>query len=53
MIGSGNHKALISVPYVGRAEKACASKAVYKPDSVVQVLSGGMGKNSSKMLWEA
>ena len=29
---------------LGRAEKVCASKVAYKPDSVTLVLSGGMGK---------
>ena len=31
-------------------KKACASKEVYKPDSVT---SGGMGQNSPNLLWEA
>ena len=35
------------------AEKACMSKAAYKPDSVTTVLSRGMSQNSSKLLWEA
>jgi hypothetical protein len=30
---------------MGRTEKACASKEVYKPDSVTPALSGGMGQN--------
>ena len=38
---------------VGRTEKACASKEAYKPDSVTPALSGGMGQNSSNLLWEA
>ncbi|CDQ91631.1 unnamed protein product, partial [Oncorhynchus mykiss] len=32
--------------FVGRTEKACASKEAYKPDSVTPALSGGMGQNS-------
>ena len=39
--------------YVGRTEKACASKEAYKPDSVTPALSGGMGQNSPNLLWEA
>ena len=35
--------------FVGRTEKACASKEAYKPDSVTPALSGGMGHN---LLWE-
>ena len=37
----------------GRAEKACAGKVSYKPDSVTPVQSGGMGQipsNSCKKL---
>ena len=35
------------------AELKCASKEVYKPDSVTPALSGGMGQNSPNLLWEA
>ena len=38
---------------VGRTEKVCASKEAYKPDSVTPGLSGGMGQNSTNILWEA
>ena len=37
----------------GRTEQACGSKDDYKPDSVTPALSGGMGQNSPKLLWEA
>ena len=39
--------------HVGRTVKACASKEAYQPDSVTPALSGGMGQNSPKLLWEA
>ena len=39
--------------FVGRTEKACASKEAYKPDSVTPTLSGAMGQNSPNLLWEA
>ena len=39
--------------FVGRTEKACASKEANKPDSVTPALSGGMGQNSHNLLWEA
>ena len=39
--------------FVGRTEKVCAGKEVYKPDSVTLALSGGMGQNSPNLLWEA
>ena len=39
--------------FVVRTEKACGSKEAYKPDSVTPALSGGMGQNSTKFLWEA
>ena len=52
---SGHHKLLTSSyrKFVGRSEKACVSKEVYKPDSVTPALSGGMGQNSLNLLWEA
>ena len=39
--------------FVGRTEKACASKEAYTTDSVTPALSRGMGQNSPKILWEA
>nr|AAX31112.1 SJCHGC09827 protein [Schistosoma japonicum] len=33
--------------------KVCVSKEAYKPESVTQALSGGMGQNSPNLLWEA
>jgi hypothetical protein len=33
-------------------EKVCASREAYKPESVTPALSGGMGQNSSNLLWE-
>jgi hypothetical protein len=39
--------------FVGRTEKACASKEAYKPDSVTPALSAVMGQNSPNLLWEA
>ena len=39
--------------FVGRTKKVCASKEVYKTDSVTPALSGGMGQNSPSLLWEA
>ena len=37
--------------FMGRTEKACASKEAYKP--VTPALSGGMSQNSPNLLWEA
>ena len=39
--------------FVGRTEKAYASKEAYKPDSVTPALSRGIDQNSPNLLWEA
>ena len=52
-IGSGTRQLNHVIFFVGRTEKACASKETYKPDSVTPALSGGMGQNSPNVLWEA
>lgn len=52
---TGNHKALTSSWENVWAElkKRVRAWRPYKPDSVIPVLSGGMGRHFSNLLWEA
>ena len=47
-------KTISQQQFVGRTERACASKEAFKPDSVTPALSGGMGQNSPNLtFWKA